>query len=84
MTTLLLASGPSATTGQQLLYAILPLLLLALAVDIYCLVDLVRAPSVRYLPKVMWALIICVSFPAGALLYMFLGRNRNQGSKLAR
>src|SRR5512132_1220126 len=35
---------------------------------IYCLVDLIRAPSVRYLPKPVWALIIVfVSAPFGAL-----------------
>jgi len=82
MTSLSLAAGQSAASGHQLLYAILPLLVLALAVDIYCLADLARVRSVRYLPKVIWALIILCSFPAGALLYLFLGRDRNHGSRV--
>ena len=56
---------------------------MAVGLDVYCIVDLVRATSVRYLPKVVWAVIIVlVSFPAGALLYLFLGRDRDHGSKV--
>jgi hypothetical protein len=83
MTSLLLASSHPDPTGHRLFLALLPLLVVALGLDVYCLVDLVRAPSVRYLPKGIWALIIvCISCPIGALLYLFLGRDRNHGSRV--
>ena len=83
MTAVLLASGAAGSSGHRLLLAVLPLLLVAAGLDVYCIVDLIRAKSVRYLPKVVWAIIIlCISFPVGALLYLFLGRQRNQGSKV--
>ena len=83
MTSLLLASAHPDPSGHRLFLAVLPLVLVALGLDVYCLVSLVRAPSARYLPKGVWALIIvCVSFPAGPLLYLFLGRDRNQGSRV--
>jgi hypothetical protein len=83
MTSVLLASGHPGPGSGRLLLALLPLLVVALGLDVYCLVDLIRAPSVRYLPKGLWALIIvCVSCPVGALLYLFLGRERSQGSKV--
>lgn len=81
--TLVLAAGRAAPTNHDLFLGVLPLLLLALAVDVYCLRDLVRARSVRYLPKACWALVILCSFPLGALLYMFYGRDGNQGSRMA-
>jgi hypothetical protein len=54
-----------------------PLILLVLAVGfgVYCLVDLVRAPSVKRLPKWAWALLILVSEPLGGILYLLLGRD---------
>jgi hypothetical protein len=61
----------------QLLAALVPLLLLALVLDVYCLIDLFRSGPVRYLPKAVWAIIIVfVSAPIGALVYLFVGRDR--------
>jgi hypothetical protein len=54
--------------------AIAPLLVLAVALAVYALVDLVRAPAVRYLPKWAWALICVLSMPLGPLAYLTLGR----------
>jgi|HubBroStandDraft_6_1064221.scaffolds.fasta_scaffold1088322_2 hypothetical protein len=84
MNSLLLAAGPAAHSHPgRLLLALAPLVIVALALDVYCLTDLVRAPSVRYLPKVVWALIILVvSFPLGAVLYLFVGRVRNRGTRV--
>lgn len=83
MRSLQLVASHAAVHPGRLLLALLPLLIVALAVDIYCLVSLVRAPSVRYLPKIVWAIIIvCVSFPVGAVLYLFAGRVRDRGSKV--
>ena len=65
---------PSGTT----LIALLPLLVLVLGFEIYCLIDLIRAPSVKQLPKVAWALIIVLgSAPIGAIIYLLVGRDRN-------
>ncbi len=57
--------------------ALLPVLVLVAALDAYCLVDLARAASVRFAPKIVWVLVILlVSSPLGALIYLFAGRDR--------
>lgn len=62
----------------RVLLALLPLIALILGLVVYCLVDLVRARSVRYLPKPVWALVIVVgSVPFGALAYLVFGRNHD-------
>ncbi len=63
----------------RVLLALLPVAVLITALVAYCLVDLVRAPSVRYLPKPVWAVVIVAfSTPFGALLYLAVGRNRHE------
>ena len=55
-----------------------PLAVIVLAVVGYALVDLVRAPSAKYLPKAVWAIIIVLaSMPLGALVYLVVGRDRS-------
>jgi Phospholipase_D-nuclease N-terminal len=62
----------------QVVLALLPLVVLILGLVVYCLVDLVRARSVRYLPKPVWALLIVLgSAPFGALAYLVFGRNHD-------
>ncbi|HEU5420890.1 MAG TPA: ATP-binding cassette domain-containing protein [Streptosporangiaceae bacterium] len=57
--------------------ALIPVLVLVVALDGYCLIDLARAQSVRYAPKIVWALVILlISAPFGALAYLLLGRDR--------
>jgi ABC-2 type transport system ATP-binding protein len=71
-----IASG-RLTPGLAL--ALVPLLLLVVALDAYCLIDLARAKSVRNMPKWVWAIVILfVSAPIGALVYLFVGRDRGQ------
>jgi len=66
-------------SGRTVL-ALLPLIALVVGLIVYCLVDLARARSVRYLPKAVWALIIVLgSAPFGAIAYLVLGRNRYDG-----
>lgn len=60
-----LAAGASVAaihprSSHQLLLALLPVVILAILFDVYCLTDLVRAKSVRHLPKAVWASIILV------------------------
>ncbi len=72
----LLAAGP----GHPLSHvwpALVPVAVLVLGLDGYCLVNLVRAPSVRHLPKPIWAAVILfVSAPLGAILYLCFGADR--------
>ncbi len=67
----------SMLSGRTLL-ALVPLFVLAGVLIVYCLIDLIRAPSVRYLPKPVWALIVVlVSVPFGALAYLVFGKDRH-------
>jgi hypothetical protein len=76
---MLLAEGGPARHGGRLFFAVLPIIVLAIAFDVYCLVDLIRSKSARYLPKSVWGLIIVlVSAPWGGLIYLFVGRDRGQ------
>jgi ABC-2 type transport system ATP-binding protein len=67
---------PSGST----LLAITPILVVIVGIVVFSLVDLVRARSVRYLPKVIWGVIIVlVSTPLGAIAYLVFGRPRRSG-----
>jgi hypothetical protein len=47
---------------------LLALFALLVGLVVYCLIDLARAPSVRHLPKPVWALVIVIgSAPFGAI-----------------
>jgi ABC-2 type transport system ATP-binding protein len=75
--TALLAAGP-AHPMLRAWPALVPVAVLILGLDGYCLVNLVRAPSVRNLPKPIWAIVILfVSAPLGAILYLCFGADRN-------
>src|SRR6476646_2602204 len=66
-------------SGSNLL-AITPILGGIVGIVVFSLVDLVRARSVRYLPKVIWGVIIVlVSTPLGAIAYLVFGRPRRSG-----
>ncbi len=57
--------------------ALIPVAVLILGLDGYCLVNLVRTPSVRNLPKPIWAIVILfASAPLGAILYLCFGADR--------
>ena len=71
------AAGRRRLSVNPVLKALIP----ALAVGwvVFCLVNLVRAKEVRYLPKWGWA-ILCVgiglTIPFGGILYLTVGRVR--------
>jgi ABC-2 type transport system ATP-binding protein len=75
------AASGSGKLPPNLLPAVVPLLVLILALDAYCLIDLARAKSVRHMPKWVWVLVILfISAPIGALVYLFIGRDRGRDS----
>lgn len=57
----------------DLVLALVPVALLALALVAYCLYDL-SGHEVRGLPKWGWALVILMSIPLGAVVYLLVGR----------
>jgi ABC-2 type transport system ATP-binding protein len=77
----------AAAPAPSLLHAwpaLVPVAVLILGLDVYCLVNLVRAPAVRNLPKPVWAIVILfVSAPVGAILYLCFGADRT-GSRRPR
>lgn len=73
----MLAQGALSPSTNPVL-AVAPLIALAVALVGYCLVDIARSPTVRALPKPAWVLIVVlVSVPLGALIYLIWGRNRD-------
>ena len=72
------ASVEITLPSNSTLLAITPILVAILGIVVFSLVDLVRAPSVRYLPEVAWGVIIVlVSTPLGAIAYLVFGRPRS-------
>lgn len=59
-----------------MLAPLLPVLALAVLLIGLSLIDIARKPTVRHLPKWVWALIVCLVVPLGAVLYLVLGRAR--------
>jgi hypothetical protein len=53
--------------------ALLPVVVLAVAFVVYCMVDLARH-QVQYLPKWAWALVCLASVPVGGIVYLAVGR----------
>ena len=60
--------------GGLPLAALLPILLVGVGFIAFCLVDLIRRPAVRYLPRWAWGLICCISVPLGGIIYLTVGR----------
>jgi uncharacterized membrane protein len=53
-----------------------PLVVLAVGFAVVVVVDIVRSPSVRHLPKWGWIAVSVLSIPLGGILYLLLGRDR--------
>ena len=70
-------AGMQGVSGRTWL-ALTPLLVLTVGLVIFCVVDIIRSPSVRGLPKPLWLLIVvCGSAPLGALAYLVWGRTHD-------
>jgi ABC-2 type transport system ATP-binding protein len=58
--------------------ALIPVLVLVVGLDAFCLINIARSKSVRNAPKLAWVIVIlAVSAPLGALLYLFFGMDRS-------
>lgn len=62
--------------GRLKAAAFAPLIIVGAAFVVFCVVDVVRAARVRYLPKWAWALICVASVPLGGIVYLIVGRER--------
>lgn len=58
---------------KELLLTFWPLLLLQLVVQLWALVDLIRRRAVKWMPKLVWAIIILANL-LGAIFYLAAGR----------
>jgi hypothetical protein len=58
----------------DLLKVLWPLIVLQYGLLIWALIDLIRRPKVRYLPKVAWAAIVLLVSFFGAIAYLAMGR----------
>jgi ABC-2 type transport system ATP-binding protein len=56
---------------------LIPILVVLLALDVFCLVDLSRAEEVYYLPKWAWVIIIVVLHLIGPIGYLAFGKWRH-------
>ena len=56
------------------LVAAIPIVVIAFGFAIFCLVDLLRRPSVKHLPRWLWAIICVISIPLGGSIYLIFGR----------
>lgn len=69
--TSILAAGPNnpAAAAFPIIVVVVGLAFLG-----YCLLDLSRARSVRYLPRWVWAIICVISIPLGGIIYLIVGK----------
>ena len=57
------------------LAALLPLILVVVGFDGFCLVDLTRTETVSYLPRWAWAVLCVVISPWAGMVYLVIGRS---------
>jgi hypothetical protein len=58
---------------------LIPILIVLLALDVFCLVDLFRSEEGSYLPKWAWAIVIILMHLLGPIGYLIFGRKRHGG-----
>jgi Phospholipase_D-nuclease N-terminal len=64
------------TSMSSVVAALIPIIVMAVGFEVFCLVDVVRAEEVRYLPRWAWAVICLISIPLGGIAYLIVGRSR--------
>jgi hypothetical protein len=63
-------------TVNSTIAALIPFIIVLVAFQVYCLLDLYRANQVRYFPKWLWVIICFLSVPIGGIVYLVFGRER--------
>ncbi|MEV6033969.1 PLD nuclease N-terminal domain-containing protein [Nonomuraea sp. NPDC052116] len=58
--------------------ALIPVLAIELALDAYVIVDAIRHPRVRNLPRWAWVLLTLFANPFGAIAYILAGRSHDR------
>jgi hypothetical protein len=54
--------------------ALIPIVVVAVGFEVFCLVDVIRAKEARYLPRWAWVVICLISIPLGGIAYLIFGR----------
>jgi Phospholipase_D-nuclease N-terminal len=65
-------------SASVVLIAILLGVLLVVAFDIFCLLQLATADTVHFLPKFVWAVLVVCASPVGGLVYLLTQRLPNR------
>ncbi|HEV2636840.1 MAG TPA: PLD nuclease N-terminal domain-containing protein [Actinocrinis sp.] len=68
-------SGASAAIPWA---ALVPLIVIDLCFEVYCLVDMIRHRGVRRLPRWAWAVLTLALHPLGGIAYLLFGRSEDQ------
>ena len=58
-----------------LLPLIIPLILVQLGLAVFCLIDLSKRQTVKYIPRWAWAIIILLGELIGPVIYLLVGRS---------
>lgn len=56
--------------------ALVPIVIVAVALIGYCWYDIWRGDQPAYLPRWLWTIIVTFSVPLGAIVYLLIGRTR--------
>jgi hypothetical protein len=56
---------------------LIPVVILQLSLQIYCMVDLVRRETVRFNNKLLWGAVIVLFSMIGCVVYILFGRTEN-------
>lgn len=67
-------------SGHQHAWPFVLIVALAGGFAAFCLADIARSQSVRYLPKWAWALVCVAQIPSGGIIYLSVGRVGRSGA----
>jgi Phospholipase_D-nuclease N-terminal len=56
--------------------ALIPIVVVAIGFEVFCLVDLARTDEVSYLPRWAWAVVCLITIPLGGVAYLVFGKTR--------
>jgi Phospholipase_D-nuclease N-terminal len=68
------------TFGHHNVWPFVVVLALAGGFAAFCLADIARSQTVRYLPKWAWALVCVAQIPSGGIVYLSVGRVSRSGA----